>query len=247
MLESVLKALATIFPWQSGHRRQFTRNFLLQVYFTFVQSLTMVSVIGLGAGVAVAFQSQFGLALLGTNNQIGKVLVFIVFREIVPIMAAMLLIARSVTSVAAELGTCKFQQEIEALNIMGISLYHYLLAPRIVAGMVSLFCMAASMWGFALLGGWIGANFGDYFPATQYMTSVANALRGSDLLFFVIKTFAVGGLVMWIGCQRGLSLQAAPFEIPIVTNRAVVDALTVALSMHLMLSALYYIVYGIDL
>ena len=206
-----------------------------------------VSVIGLGTGLAVAFQSQFGLALLGTQSQLGKIIVFIVFREIVPIMAAMLLIARSVTSVAAEMGTCKFQQEIEALNIMGISLYHYLLAPRIVAGMVSLFCMAVAMLGFALLGGWIGANFDSYIPVSQYLTSIANALRARDLMFFVIKTFAAGGVVMWIGCQRGLSLQAAPFEIPIVTNRAVVDALTAAIGMHLTFSALYYILYGIDL
>lgn len=247
MLEAALKAIADVLPWQHGHRRQFVHNFLLQIYFTFVQSLTMVSVIGLAAGVAVSFQTQFGLALLGNNDQIGKVVVFILFRELVPIMAALLLIARSVTSVAAEMATSKFQQETEALNIMGISIYHYLLAPRIASGMVSLFCMATTMWGFALLGGWIGANFGDYFPVTQYLTSVSNALRPADFLFFPIKTFAVGGVVLWIGCQRGLSLQAAPYEIPIVTNRAVVDALTVALGVHMMLSTSYYILFGLDL
>ena len=70
--------IADWFPWEHGHRREFFRNLLLQIYFTFVQSVLMVSVLGLLSGMAIAFQTNFGLSLLGNNSQLGKVLVFVI-------------------------------------------------------------------------------------------------------------------------------------------------------------------------
>jgi phospholipid/cholesterol/gamma-HCH transport system permease protein len=234
-------------PWEAGHRREFFRNFLLQIYYTFIQSVMMLAILGLVSGVAISFQTNVGLALLGNNDQLGKVLVFIVFREFTPLATSLILIARSVTAIASEMATIKVQQEVEALTIMGINVYHYLLAPRIAAGMVSLFCMAAAFWGFALWGGWIGANLYGNFPVSQYLTSIAQSLRSADFPFFVVKTSLIGGIVTHIACNRGLSLSGAPFEVPIVTNRAVVDSLTVAMAVHGVLTATYYIVFGIDL
>jgi phospholipid/cholesterol/gamma-HCH transport system permease protein len=234
-------------PWEAGHRREFLRNFLLQVYYTFVQALPMQVVLGLFSGAAISFQADFGLAFLGNNNQLGKLLVLIVFREFTPLATSLILIARSVTAIASELATNKVQQEVEALQVMGISVYHYLLAPRIAAGAVSLFCMAVTFWGLALWGGWLGANFNGFFPLDQYLNSVSQAIRPADFPFFVVKTALIGAVVTHLGCKRGLSLQAAPFEVPIVTNRAVVDCLTVAIAIHGFLTAAYYVIFGVDL
>ncbi len=239
--------IANFIPWQAGHRREFLRNFLLQIYFTFVQSALMLTFLGIMSGIAIALQANFGLALLGNNNQLGKVLVFIVFREIAPLVSSMLIIARSGTAMAAEMATIKFQQEVEALHIMGINVYHYLLAPRIWGMIVSLTCMAIHFLGCALVGGWIGANYQSNFPLSQYVTSIANAIRPADFLFFGLKTMIIGGVCAHTACSRGLSLRAAPFEVPIVTNRAVVDSLTYAMGIHFGLSVLYYLAYGIDL
>ena len=94
--------------------------------------------------------------------------------------------------------------------------------------MVSLFCMAVTFWAFALGGGYIGANFSTVFPLDQYLTSISQSLRPADFLLFPLKTMVVGGVVTQIACARGLSLVNAPYEVPIVTNRAVVDSLTAA-------------------
>lgn len=239
--------LADLLPWQAGHRREFLRNFLLQIYFTFIQSILMLTFLGIMSGIAIALQANFGLALLGNNNQLGKVLVFIVFREIAPLVSSMLIIARSGTAMAAEMATIKFQQEVEALHIMGINVFHYLLAPRILGGIVSLTCMGILFLGCALVGGFIGANVNANFPLSQYLTSIANAIRPADFLFFGLKTTIIGGVCAHTACQRGLSLKSAPFEVPIVTNRAVVDSLTFAMAIHFGLSIVYYLVYGIDL
>jgi phospholipid/cholesterol/gamma-HCH transport system permease protein len=199
------------------------------------------------SGAAIAFQANFGLAFLGNNNQLGKLLVMIVFREFTPLATSLILIARSVTAIAAELATNKVQQEVEALQIMGISVYHYLLAPRIAAGAVSLLCMAVTFWGCALWGGWLGANYNGFFPLNQYLNSISQAIRPPDFPFFVVKTALIGAVVSHLGCKRGLSLQSAPFEVPIVTNRAVVDCLTVAIGIHGLLTASYYVLFAIDL
>ncbi len=246
-MTALVRKLSLYFPWESGHRREFFRNFLLQTYFTFVQSIMMVSFLGLFSGITIAFQMNFGLALLGNNNQLGKILVFIVFREFTPLATSLILIARSVTAIASEMATIKVQQEIEALEVMGVNVFHYLLAPRIAAGAVSLFCMAMTFWIFALGGGWIGANYNDYFPLNQYFTSIAQAIRPADFPFFIVKTSVIGAIVTHIACKRGLSLQAAPFEVPIVTNRAVVDSLTIAMGIQFVISASYYVLFGVDL
>jgi len=246
-VSEVLRKLAIFLPWEGGHRREFTRNFLLQIYYTFVQSIPMLAVLGLFSGVAISFQANFGLAFLGSYSQLGKLLVLLIFREFTPLVASLILIARSVTAIAAELATNKVQQEVEALQVMGISVYHYLLAPRIAAGAVSLFCMAMTFWGFALCGGWIGANYSGFFPVNQYLISISQAIRPPDFPFFLVRTSMLGGLVSYIGCRRGLSLVSAPFEVPIVTNRAVVDSLTLAIAVHAASSVAYYLIFGVDL
>lgn len=247
MLASFRTKIGEYIPFERGHRVEFFKNFLMQVYYTFVQSLQMLAFLGLASGAAIAFQTQFGLTLLGTNNQLGKILVFILFREVTPLACAMLLIARSITAVASEMATVKVMQEVEALHIMGININHYLLAPRIASGAVSLFCMAVAFWAFALLGGWFGANISSYYPVSQYLNGIAQATRASDFLLFTLKTMLVGGIVSRIGCMRGLSVHGAPFEVPIVTNRAVVDSLTAALGIHFALSITYYVIFGLDL
>ena len=246
-MAGLYRTLTHYLPWEAGHRREFVRNSLLQIYYTFNQSTLMLAILGLAAGLAIAFQTNFGLSLLGTNGQLGKILVFIVFREVTPLVTSLIFIARSATAIASEMATIKMMQEVEALHIMGISVYHYLLAPRIAAAMVSLFCMAVTFWCFALLGGWIGANVTANYPVSQYLTGIAQSIRTADFPFFVVKTALIGGLVAHVACKRGLSASGAPFEVPIVTHRAVVDSLTLAIAVHGALTAAYYVLCGVDL
>lgn len=241
------RTMSLYLPWERGHRVEFFHNFLLQTYFTFVQSILMVGFLGLFSGIAIAFQSNLGLALLGTNEQIGKILVFIVFRELSPLAASVVMITRSITAIASEMATVKVQQEVEALQILGINIYHFIMAPRIAGGAVSLFCMAIVFWAFALWGGWIGSNVTDNFPADQYLTLIAQSLSKGDFPLFLLKTSMIGAMVTYLAVKRGLAVQGAPFEVPIATNRAVIDAMTLAMGVQFVISAGYYVTFGIDL
>ena len=83
-------------------RQQFTKNLFIQIYFTFNQSITMILSLGMLVGIFIALQAGYSAFLFGGQKQIGSLLVLLVFREIAPLATLLLIIARSVTAVAAE-------------------------------------------------------------------------------------------------------------------------------------------------
>ena len=101
--------------------------------------------------------------------------------------------------------------------------------------------------GFALIGSWLGVNMTSSFSVSQFLTSVSKSVMPGDILFFVLKSTIPGALVFMVACHKGLSLKAASYEVPIVTNHAVVDAFSLALVAQFILSLAFYAIYGIDL
>ena len=227
--------------------REYYRVLLLQIYYTFVQAIPLLILIGVGAGIAVSFQAKAGLAIAGDHSHFGKILVVILFREVCPLFASLLLITRSATAVSSELATMKVGLEIEALNVMGIPISEYILKPRIWAGTVSIFCMAFCLFLSSLFGAWLGSNITGYFPVEYLASSLTSSFFPEDIFFFFFKTTIIGALVMKIACNRGLSLNKASFEVPIVTNMAVVDCLFAALLAQGCISALLYLIHGVGI
>lgn len=229
---------------KSGHRREFIGILLRQIYFTFVQSIGICMSLGLLSGMVFSFQAHWGLAMFGGQDKLGELLVYVIFREITPIAAALLLIARSVTAMASELATMKVGSEIDALDILGIDTHIYLWAPRVYAGAVSLFCMSCVFWGACLLGSWFGSNLTGYLPMAQLINSVVRAITIPDLGFFILKTSIPGGLVFYLACNRCLLIGSSPHEVPIATNQAVVDSLVASFIMQFSFSAVFYFIFG---
>ncbi|MCB9062583.1 MAG: ABC transporter permease [Halobacteriovoraceae bacterium] len=230
---------------EEGEIEQFFHLLLMQIYFTFVQSIPLLLILGSVVGLASSFQEN--LSPLGKNDELGSFLVSILFREITPLGTSLILIARSVTAVASEMATMKVQQEIQALEIMGIDTKKFLIPPRVFSGIISLSCMSIVFWGFCLIGGWYGANWSSYVPISHFIGNVTDSLRPGDLLFFFFKSSITGGIVIHIAYTRGMSLNKAPFEVPIVTNKAVVDSLFFTVSFQITLSACFYFINGVGL
>ncbi|MBT3234609.1 MAG: ABC transporter permease [Bdellovibrionales bacterium] len=230
------------------HRQEYLRVLLQQIYFTFNQALPLVLIIASIVGAAVAFQARFTLSFLGTDaGRMGEILVFILFRELTPLLTSLIVIARSVTAVSSELATMTVQQEIEALEFIGIDINRYLLLPRIVAGAISLFSLSFVFWMISLIGSWVGVNWSSYWPFDRFLEVIAQALTPMDIIFFVLKGVLTGAVVFYLACRIGLSVRNASFEVPIVTNHAVVDTLFVALGIQIFLSAIFYFLFGVTL
>jgi len=236
----------TFLPKDRGQREEFFRVFLKQVYFTYFQAMPLLSIMALFAGLMVAAQVKLGLSLMGGSSKLGHFLIVILFRELAPFLSGLVLITRSATACASELATMKVQGEVEALEAMGIDFRQYILGPRILAGTVSIVCMGIYFVLIGLLGAWTGANFFGHYPFSELISQFATELEPLDIVFFLTKTATIGLVVFRLASKIGLSLNRAPFEVPIVTNRAVVECLFASLGLQLFLSLVFYLLIGVS-
>ncbi len=124
-----------------------------QIYFTGWQALPLISVLALSSGSVVIIQASTQLSFLGGSDMIGDLLILIVLREVAPLLTALIVIARSGTAVASEIGTMKVNNEIEALEAMGINPLSYIVFPRLLGGVISVVCLAFYFTLIAFFGG----------------------------------------------------------------------------------------------
>lgn len=206
-------------------QRDFFRQVLLQVYFTGVQAIFPVIVLGLGVGVFAIVEGVGGIGSLSGAESLGRMVTVVVLREIGPLLTGGVIIVRSVTAIAAELGVMRVQREIEALEVMGISPVRYLVTPRLFGGLFSLLALNVLFSIVALMGGFLIARFLVSIPADLFFRAVFSAISPIDIVAFALKIL-VGGLgVFLIACFHGLQVGRASTEVPIEVSRASLNAL----------------------
>jgi len=154
LLMVYLSLRATLRDQAQGLRQVF-RVLSAQIYFTGWQALPLITVMGLGTGSIFVLQSLANLTLLGGTQMIGNFLIIMVLREAGPLLVALVVIARSGTAVAAEIGNMRANREIEALESMGINPLSYIVFPRVFGGTISVLCLAFYFNFIALFGGFL--------------------------------------------------------------------------------------------
>lgn len=212
--------------------REVVRQVLLQVYFTGVQGVVPV------AGLAVvvgALAIAHGVGVVGPwagGEELGRLVTLVVLREVAPLLTAGVVIVRSVTAIAAELGVMRVQREIEALEVMGISPILHLVTPRLVGGLAALLALNVVFDGVAVgtslaTAAWLGV-----IAPEVVFSAVLSALSPQDLLVVAAK-IVVGGLaVLVIGCYHGMEVADSPTEVPVAVSRAALRALVVLVVWH---------------
>jgi phospholipid/cholesterol/gamma-HCH transport system permease protein len=212
-----------------------------QIYFTGFQAMPLISVLALASGGVVILQSSSNLSLLGGSEMIGKLLVVIIVRELGPLMTALVVIARSGTAVASEVGNMRANREIEALESMGINPLSYIVFPRIVGGVLSVVCLAFYYVMIALLGGFLITRLIQDMPFTFYYESLANAFAFEDAGLFVLKNVFSGIIIFIVACEQGLSVKRGPWEVPVVTTQAVVNSIIYVVVFNMSVTTLFYL------
>lgn len=212
-----------------------------QVYFTGWQALPLITVLALASGTIVIMQASAKLTLFASNEMIGGLLVMIIVREVGPLLTALIVIARSGTAVASEIGGMRVNREIETLEVLGIHPLSYVVFPRLIGGVVSVVCLNFYFVVIALIGGFIVSRVALDMPFGFYCDSLARAFTVSDGLFFLTKN-TIGGLIIFsLSCYQGLKVKHGPFEVPQATTRAVVDAVVYVTAFYLTMSTLFYL------
>lgn len=240
LLMVYLSLRATILDQAQGFR-QIVSVISAQIYFTGFQALPLITVLSLGVGAILILQALSNLALLGGMQMIGSFMVVMVIREAGPLLVALVVIARSGTAVASEVGNMRANREIEALESIGINPLSFIVFPRVIGGLISVLCLAFYFDAIAILGGYAVTRFFQDMPFAFYMDSIARALDKEDFLMFFLKNAFSGMIIVVVCCYQGLQVKKSPHEVPQVTTQAVVDSIIYVVVFNMIVTGLFYL------
>jgi len=211
-----------------------------EIFRSGVKLLPMFLFLALALGLLVIGQTVVILQKIGAFNYLGTVMVVVIVRELGPLLAAALVLARVGTANVIELGTARALGEVEALEALGIDPIHYLVVPRVIGLALGTFALTVYLILGALGSGYLWAFLQDVpiLPG-DYFRQLAGALRGLDFVLLALKTAAFGGIIAIITCYHGL---AQPLRLEDV-SRATVRAVAQAVIAFVVLDALFILVY----
>jgi len=203
-------------------------------------AVPIVMLIGFLIGVILAFQSALAMRQFGAEIYVANLVALSVLRELGPLMTAIVLAGRSGSAFAAEIGTMKVNEEIDALITMGLHPVRFLVVPRLMAGL--LMCPALTLLAdfIGLIGGaTVMRGFG--IPLVTYFQQVERAATQGDLFGGIVKAFVFGLLVAGIGCLHGLKTGQGPSAVGLSTTRAVVSGIVLIVAADGIFAVLYHI------
>jgi len=221
-----------------------TRDVLArQVLFTGVEAVRFVGLIALMVGISVVVQTQVWLSKVGQSALLGPVLVMVIVREVGPLVTNFVVIGRSGTAIATELGNMRVSGEAHVLDAQGLDPFLYLVVPRVLGVAISVFCLTLVFILLSFVSGFVsgtlmGANTGD---PDLFARSVFGALQPADAFNLLVKTLVPGLLTGAICCIEGLSVKGAITEVPQATTRGLVRSVAALFITSAIVSVLTYI------
>jgi len=189
-----------------------------------IGAVPIVALVGSLLGLILAFQSVISMKRFGAEIYMADLLSISMTRELGPLMAAILLAARSGSAFAAEIGTMKVSEEVDALTTMGLEPVRFLIVPRVVAALAMTPVVALLTTLFGLLGGmvvWLGIGY----PSVTFINRAASATTMTDLFGGLAKAFIFGVIVAAVGCLRGLETGKGAGAVGEATTSSVVTCI----------------------
>ncbi len=204
-----------------------------------VDALPIVALISFLVGLIMAFQAAVPMRQFGTEIYVANLIGLAVLRELGVLMTAIILAGRSGSAFAAELGTMKIDEEIDALTTMGLDPVPFLVVPRVLAALfvTPLLTLFADLIG--LVGGSIVLLSMGY-PMVTYVRQVQSAVSLADFGSGLSKSFVFGVIVAAIGCLHGLRTEAGPSAVGDAATRAVVSGIILIVISDGVFSVLFY-------
>jgi phospholipid/cholesterol/gamma-HCH transport system permease protein len=177
-----------------------------QMYFIGARSLSLIIFSGLTIGMVLGLQFYNILERFGSVNLLGAGVALSVIRELGPVMTALMVVGRAGSSMCAELGIMRITEQVDALECMAISPYKFLLAPKLIAGLLSVPLLTMVFDVVALFGGYFVGVVMFGVAEGSYMNGMTDAVKWEDVRLGLVKSVIFGGLVTLICCAKGFYL-----------------------------------------
>ncbi len=216
------------------------RDFLRAVEEVAPNALPLIVLIGFLVGLITAFQSAIPLGEFGAQIYIADLVGVGLMREMGPLMTAVLLAGRTASAFAAELGSMKINQEVDALTTMGLDPVRFLIIPRILAvtvmtPLLSLFLIFFGLVGCGVVMHSLGFNF------DMYIHELYTAIDFGDFMGGLVKTFVFGMVISAIGCLHGLRTRFDASAVGYSTTQAVVSSIIMIVIIDGVFAWIYYV------
>lgn len=203
-------------------------------------SLPVVGMTALFTGMVLALQSYTGFTRFNAESAIAGVVALSVTRELAPVLAGLMVAGRVGASIAAEIGTMRVTEQIDALITLSVSPFKYLIAPRVIAGtlMLPLLVLIGDIIG--IYGGYIVGVYNLGFSSGNYITQTWDILERMDVISGLIKAAAFGFIVSMMGCYHGFNSGRGAQGVGTATTYAVVSASILILIFNYILTQVFF-------
>ena len=225
--------------WGPTTRLVFSR----QLLFTAVDGLFVSMRIAFAVGVLTIVQASMWIDSVGASTEdIVPTLWRAVIREIAPLIACLVVIGRSCIAISTELANMLVNGEIEVLETQGIDPMTTQVMPRVLSVTISVFCLSIVVAASMMCAGFAVGAFADVIriPWPMFVETVMRQMSWQDMLFFLPKTFISGAFIGAICCHDGLSVRGTLADVPRVTSRSGINAMSAVFGVSAILSLMIY-------
>lgn len=211
-----------------------------QIRFTALDALPLATLAALLIGGITLLQVFGQLSGFGMENYICGILAQLVIRELGPLLVGIIVISRSGTAIATEMASRQLAGEIDALHLSGVDPVQYLLVPRLLGGIVSIFTLIVYFDTVALLGGFVVAWLRLPLSLTAFLRALGEAVGPRELEATFFKALVFGSAIPLLCSSCGLRVRVSTTEIPQAVTKAAVGSLAILLLAGAFLSVLIY-------
>lgn len=209
-----------------------------------VGAIPIVSLITFFVGVIIALQGAYELQRIGAMQLVANLVAVAITRELGPLVTAIVVIGRSGSAFAAEIGTMKVSEELDALKTMALDPVGFLVVPKFLAMAVMLPSLAIWADLMGVLGGGLFGVIGGGYTFGGYLIATRDALLLRDISSGIIKSLVFGMVITAVGCQEGFSTGTGAEEVGRSTTSAVVISILLVILIDLVFTALFYLARG---
>jgi phospholipid/cholesterol/gamma-HCH transport system permease protein len=218
----------------------FARQTLRQLIDIGYYSLPVVGMTALFTGMVLALQSYTGFTRFNAEGAIAGVVALSVTRELAPVLAGLMVAGRVGAAIAAEIGTMRVTEQIDALVTLSVNPFKYLIAPRVIAGTLMLPALVLIGDIIGVFGGYVVSVYSLGFSPGHYLSQTWDILETMDVVSGLVKAAVFGFTVCMMGCYHGFNSQRGAQGVGAATTNAVVSASILILISNYILTQIFF-------
>ncbi len=203
-------------------------------------SLPVVGLTGMFAGMVLALQTYTGFARFSAEGAVATVVVISMTRELGPVLAGLMVAGRIGASIAAEIGTMRVTEQIDALSTLSTNPYKYLITPRLIAGLLMLPILVLIADIIGVFGGYLVGTYKLGFNPANYLQRSWEFLEVVDVVSGLVKAGVFGFIITLMGCYHGFHSARGAQGVGAATTNAVVSACILILTFNYVVTELFF-------